>query len=340
MSTSHDVALVTDAMSGKVVVVTGANSGLGLDTCKTLAKQGCSKVILLCRNEGRAKEAIELLKHEASKSGTVFEYIHFDGSDNASSRYAAQALKDRNEKVDCILLNAGGMGGRGVSKLTSAGCTEQMAMNVVGHALLTEEMLRHSTLSAGARIVYATSESAVGMGPFPKPEFPHGEDSVAKHLNSTFTGKPLKWMGPGYMGVSGYGCSKAIGSMYFCHLATLHPELYISSVSPGATSGTAAMKESPGWFVCIAKTLAAVMMHGLQKGTARYVDALTAHDYPQRFPSGAVVMSFDNEKATGKVCNYALEDTKKKKNVTAHFQDKELHAGAYRAVQKHFEASA
>ena len=82
-------------------------------------------------------------------------------------------------------------------------------MNTVGHALFIEELLAANLVGPGARIIFSSSESIVGMGPFPKPVFePHTKETVTKHMNNTLTGKPLKWMGPGYMGESGSGAQR------------------------------------------------------------------------------------------------------------------------------------
>jgi len=321
-----------------VVLVTGANSGLGLVTCIALAQMpGTSEIILACRSRARAEEAIAILVKGTSRPSDFFRFLHFDSACNDSVRSAVASLKASNTVLDRILLNAGGMGSREASGLTKAGSTEVMAMNVVGHALFVEQLIAANLIAPGARIIFSSSESIVGMGPFPKPTFdPPTKDTVAKHMNNTLTGQPLKWMGPGYMGVSGYGCAKAIGTMYFQHLARLKPDVYIASVSPGATKGTGAMKSSSGWFKCLGGFLATFMMHSVEVGAQRYVDALTSETYPSDYPSGACVASFDSEGATGKVCDYAKVDTKSKKNNTANFQDVALQEQAYQAVQQFF----
>ena len=210
-------------------------------------------------------------------------------------------------------------------------------MNTVGHALFIEELLAANLVGPGARIIFSSSESIVGMGPFPKPVFePHTKETVTKHMNNTLTGKPLKWMGPGYMGESGYGCAKAIGSMYFQHLARIKTKLYIASVSPGATRGTTAMKFSSGWFKCLGGCLGTFMMHSVEVGAQRYIDALTSETYPTEYPSGACVASFDSESATGKVCNYARVDTMAQKKNTANFHNEVMHEQSYQAVQQFF----
>ena len=61
-------------MSYSTVLITGANSGLGFETARQLAhKDGISKVILACRDKGRAEEALRQL--EASTGKKIFEIL-------------------------------------------------------------------------------------------------------------------------------------------------------------------------------------------------------------------------------------------------------------------------
>ncbi|MGN1294888.1 MAG: SDR family NAD(P)-dependent oxidoreductase [Bacilli bacterium] len=89
-------------LSKKTVVVTGANSGIGLETCFHLASFNAS-IIMACRNEGKAKEAKN--KILAQYPSVNIEIIKYDQSSFASITSFVEKIKDI--KIDGLILNAG-----------------------------------------------------------------------------------------------------------------------------------------------------------------------------------------------------------------------------------------
>lgn len=88
--------------SGKTVLVTGANKGIGYETAKALAGLG-AEVHLLCRDAGRGKEAVEAI---AKETGNADIFLHvLDCSNFRQVRDFADGFAKTNPKVDVLVHN-------------------------------------------------------------------------------------------------------------------------------------------------------------------------------------------------------------------------------------------
>ncbi|WP_037606568.1 oxidoreductase [Streptacidiphilus rugosus] len=136
--------------SGRVAVVTGANSGLGLETAKVLAARGAT-VVLACRDPKRAETAAK----EIAAQGGSTELLALDLASLESVRAAAAELRDRHERIDLLINNAGVMVppyGR-----TADGFELQLGTNHLGHFAFTGLVLDRIREVPGARIVVLAS---------------------------------------------------------------------------------------------------------------------------------------------------------------------------------------
>ncbi len=97
-------------LSGRVALVTGANTGIGLVTARELAAQG-AHVFIACRSAERAQSALERIRAE-SGNPTV-ELLPLDLGDLASVRQCAQMFLARNLPLHLLVNNAGLGGQRG-----------------------------------------------------------------------------------------------------------------------------------------------------------------------------------------------------------------------------------
>lgn len=91
--------------SGRCFMVTGANTGLGFEASKVLAQKG-ARVLLACRSEAKAKDAMERIRSEAPQADIAF--VPLDQADLDSVREAAEIAK-REPRLDVLLNNAGVM---------------------------------------------------------------------------------------------------------------------------------------------------------------------------------------------------------------------------------------
>jgi protochlorophyllide reductase len=145
--------------TGRVALVTGANSGLGLETARALAARGAT-VVMACRSARKAEEARDqLLRDLARASGEsahgALDVLTLDLADLASVRAAAAALADRYGALDLLINNAGVMAPPRTR--TRDGFELQFGTNHLGHFSLTLQVLPLLHVRPGARVVFVTS---------------------------------------------------------------------------------------------------------------------------------------------------------------------------------------
>ncbi|PSN37382.1 Retinol dehydrogenase 14 [Blattella germanica] len=140
----------TAKMNGKTVIVTGANSGIGKETARELAKRG-AKVIMACRNMETANKA-----REENKNANVI-VKKLDLSSLKSIREFAEDINRTVNKLDVLVHNAGTAHMFG-SKVTEDGLELTMATNHYGPFLLTHLLIDLLKRSAPCRIVVVASE--------------------------------------------------------------------------------------------------------------------------------------------------------------------------------------
>ena len=146
------MAHAKQSMKGKVAVVTGANSGIGLATAKGLAEQG-AHVVALCRNPARGEAAVAEIK-AATGSKTV-DLVLCDLGNLASVRTAAAELQERFPKIHVLVNNAGVM--MPERKETHDGFEATFGVNHLGPYLLTRLLVDTLQASAPARVVNVSS---------------------------------------------------------------------------------------------------------------------------------------------------------------------------------------
>ncbi|HET6951937.1 MAG TPA: oxidoreductase [Acidimicrobiales bacterium] len=144
--------------SGRTVVVTGANSGLGLRSAEALARAGAG-VVMACRSAERAAPARDRVA--AGATGPDPTVVALDLADLASVRAAAASIAARAGHVDVLMNNAGIMA---VPRAATAdGFELQFGTNHLGHFALTG-LLLPALLAAPAPRVVTTSSSAHRAG--------------------------------------------------------------------------------------------------------------------------------------------------------------------------------
>ncbi len=141
-------------MDDKIVVITGANSGIGKETAKVLAQMGAT-VVMMCRSRERGEEALQEIK-EKSHSEKV-DLIIADLEDPESIKQAVDRFKVKYDKLHVLINNAGLMLNK--KKLTTLGYEKTFAINHLGHFLLTKLLLDLLLKSAPARIINVSSEA-------------------------------------------------------------------------------------------------------------------------------------------------------------------------------------
>lgn len=156
-------------MSGKICVVTGANTGIGLETCRELVRMGAT-VIMACRSEARAKAAAERVIISTGCEADRVPFIPLDLSSQRSVRefcdiFDTGARHRGGQGLDVLVCNAGLMQPERV--LTEDGIELTMAANHFGHFALIQRLLPQLERSkSGGRIVNVGSALAHNASTF------------------------------------------------------------------------------------------------------------------------------------------------------------------------------
>ncbi|XP_053689610.1 retinol dehydrogenase 12-like [Sabethes cyaneus] len=142
----------TTRCDGKVIVITGANTGIGKETAKELLLRG-GKVYIACRSLEKANQARQELLAE-----TGMDNIHVRELDLASLesvRKFATSFLAEEPRLDILINNAGVMACP--KALTKDGFEQQLGVNHLGHFLLTNLLLDRLKASSPSRIVNLSS---------------------------------------------------------------------------------------------------------------------------------------------------------------------------------------
>lgn len=260
----------------KTILITGANAGLGKECARQLALAGgTERVYLGCRDLAKADAARADLETATGKR--IFHTVHIDTMDLASVRAAAAALP---EPVEALVMNAGGMGGPTPGEKTADGATHMFAANVLGHALLVDELVGRNKLTRVA--IYAGSEAARGVGfmGMKRPDLGSTsvEDVVGVIDGSSF-GRSVR--DP----MVTYGPTKYVAALWMGAMARKWPSIRFVTVSPGGTAGTEIPNKMGGVMGFVMKYVAMPsmstlgVMHPLEVGARRYVNAVNDDAY-------------------------------------------------------------
>jgi len=141
-------------MSGKICIVTGANSGIGKETALGLAQMG-ARVVMVCRNAEKGKAALEEIRRESGSSQV--DLLIADMSSQASVRALAEQIRQKYPRLDVLVNNAGGAAP--ARTLSADGIEMTLATNHLGAALLTLLLLDLLKASAPSRIINVSSEA-------------------------------------------------------------------------------------------------------------------------------------------------------------------------------------
>ncbi len=138
--------------TGHTAIVTGANTGIGLETARMLALKGAS-VVLACRNLEKGKAAVESVQSARPRGSATLAALDLSDLDSVAAFAATFAAS--HERLDLLVANAGVMVppfGR-----TKQGFELQLGTNHLGHFALVGRLLPLLLRTAGARIVVVSS---------------------------------------------------------------------------------------------------------------------------------------------------------------------------------------
>jgi retinol dehydrogenase-14 len=217
-------------MKGTIVLVTGANVGMGLATTVEMARKG-AKVIMVCRSQKRGEEALVAAKQQSGSE--LIELMLCDLASLESIRSFAEEFTAKYPVLDVLINNAGIITTK--RQLTVDGFEMDLGVNHLGHFLLTNLLLDSLKAAEQGRIVVVAS-GAYKIGGL------HYEDpTLARRFN------PAK----------AYARSKLANILFTKELATRlqGTGVTVNSVHPGAVGTSIGINRETGFGKSILKLL-------------------------------------------------------------------------------------
>jgi len=197
---------------GKTAIVTGANTGIGFETARALAKKG-SRVVLACRSREKGDAAVAKIAAEKPKGNVKFAAL--DLADLGSVRAFAEGFAAENGGLDLLINNAGVM--MCPESKTEQGFELQFGVNHLGHFALTVLLMPLLRVTPKARVVTVSSIA---------------------HRSGKMTFEDLNFTERGYNAMAAYGQSK---------LANLLFTFELQRKFETAGADTIAVAAHPGW---------------------------------------------------------------------------------------------
>jgi NAD(P)-dependent dehydrogenase (short-subunit alcohol dehydrogenase family) len=241
-------------------------------------------VVATARNPVKAADTKARLVERTGRE--TFETLSVDVSDPASSLTAAAELIERGQPFDGLVLNAGAV----LTELTrtSEGLELTFAASILGHHLLTTELIKAGLLAPGARVVIVGSEAAnndlpkmmgFSVHPFAL-DPPAGDEAFTRQLLAFARGDE-----PTPFDVNDqYATTKVVSAWWAAAMQRRHGGTYnFFNVSPGANLGTDAARHQKGAQKLMFSAMARIghligMNMPVSVGARRYVDVVTGAD--------------------------------------------------------------
>jgi NAD(P)-dependent dehydrogenase (short-subunit alcohol dehydrogenase family) len=139
--------------TGRTAVVTGANTGLGIETAKALAAKGAS-VVLAVRNLNKGEAAVEWISRAVPEADLELQELDLTSLDSIHT--AADQLKAQHKTIDLLINNAGVM--FTPHEKTKDGFELQFGTNHLGHFALTGLLIDQVLAAPGSRVVTVSSQ--------------------------------------------------------------------------------------------------------------------------------------------------------------------------------------
>jgi NAD(P)-dependent dehydrogenase (short-subunit alcohol dehydrogenase family) len=236
--------------TGRVAVITGANTGLGYETARALAEHG-AHVVLAVRNLDKGKDAVARITAASPRADVGLQELDLTSLD--SIRAAARQLRSDHDRIDLLINNAGVM--YTPKSTTKDGFELQFGTNHLGHFALTGLLLDRLLPVAGSRIVTVSS--------------------IGHRIRADIHFDDLQWE-HSYNRVSAYGQAKLANLLFTYELQRRlapHGTTIAAAAHPGG-SNTELMRNLPRW-AAVAYPVIAPLMQDATMGALPSLRAAT-----------------------------------------------------------------
>jgi len=270
-------------LDGKVVILTGGNSGLGAEVAKDMAARGAT-LILACRSWDRTKDFLATLRRRSKNND-----VHFIKLDLASLQSVTQfttEFKEKYNRLDILICNAGVWIPMDKNLKTEEGFEIHVGTNHLGHFLLTNQLLDLLKSTANSRTVVVSS-ALMRTGRFDPADFDNFHEGRQPEKKAGFA-------------PTGYCDSKLMNALFARKLAEVAPSIQTICVCPGFCATSLGRHVKIPWYKMIFFPLVALLfMRSAAKGAQNitfgalkqaselenggfYRDCLLSDDYMRR----------------------------------------------------------
>jgi NAD(P)-dependent dehydrogenase (short-subunit alcohol dehydrogenase family) len=221
--------------TGRVAVITGANTGLGYETAAALADHG-ARVVLAVRDLDKGKDAAAQITAQSPDAEVALQEL--DLTSLESIRAAAEQLRSEHDRIDLLINNAGVMYTPKAN--TKDGFELQFGTNHLGHFAFTGLLLDRLLPVAGSRVVTVSS--------------------VGHRIRADIHFDDLQWE-RSYNRVSAYGQAKLANLLFTYELQrrlASHGTTIAAAAHPGG-SNTELMRNLPRWAAVVYPVIAPLM---------------------------------------------------------------------------------
>ncbi|CAK1548157.1 unnamed protein product [Leptosia nina] len=146
--------LSNTCLKGKTYLITGANSGIGLETARALVRRK-ARVIFACRDLAKAKKVVAEIKKEENYGELI--PMHLDLASLESIEKFVEVVKVGFHKIDCLINNAGVVVPLDRDQKTEEGFEIHLGVNHLGHFYLTKLLVDLLKRAAPSRVVMVSS---------------------------------------------------------------------------------------------------------------------------------------------------------------------------------------
>ena len=151
------------SLTGRIILVTGGNAGIGLQTVLQLSHHNPARIYLACRSQDKYDKALSEIQKSNPSAAQCLTFLQLDLTSFDSIKSAANTVLTGNDRLDILCNNAGIMGAP--PGQTQEGYESHFGVNYIGHALLTTLLLpllqstaTHADVEKGSvRVINVTS---------------------------------------------------------------------------------------------------------------------------------------------------------------------------------------
>jgi len=244
-------------LSGKTILVTGGNSGLGFEAVKAFAGKG-AHVILACRSTIKGNDAVIKIKEMHPKADILVKEL--DLADLKSVTDFAASFKKENKQLDVLLNNAGIM--MVPYGLTKDGFEKQIGTNHLGHFALTGLLLDLLKATPKSRVVNVSS--------------------MAHKSGVMDTDNLLYENGKDYSPIKAYGRSKLANLLFTYELQRFFEKNKIDTIAvaahPGVSDTNLFNHAAPKWLMNLLRPLFLFMIQPASMGALPEIRAAVDAD--------------------------------------------------------------